>query len=284
MAKSLKKYLYLSLIIHAVVVMLSQLKSPTSEPFAPENPTTVLEWVELAPQEAIRGLIVDQDEMGPETKEPIESEYLGRRNQRVQEETRAAPTGRFQNAAAEASSPAAPGTAAEELVKKAPPLEPGGFFPSARSAFREMAQRQVVESSSESDTLQSQTSDHLKDLAISSQTHLNTREYIYYNYFSRIKERILQHWEPSIKKKITQMIYQGRYLASTGDRTTHLMITLNDKGQLVRVQVKSPSGVRDLDEEAVKAFEAAAPFPNPPQGLVERDGTIQLDWRFIIEA
>ena len=44
------------------------------------------------------------------------------------------------------------------------------------------------------------------------------------------------------------------------------------------------SGVIDLDSAAVEAFREAAPFPNPPKGMVEGDGTIKIRWDFVLEA
>jgi protein TonB len=40
----------------------------------------------------------------------------------------------------------------------------------------------------------------------------------------------------------------------------------------------------DLDSAAVEAFRQAAPFPNPPKGMVEADGTIKIRWDFVLEA
>lgn len=281
MEKRFGTYLLASLLIHLSVVMVLKWSSHWHLKNTNEPKPLALEWIDLVDEANLRGQIVDQDENGPEAEEPVDTKFLGRRNQVVAKETKASATGKFQNKQSMAPQKQA---AAESGPETSPqkPMESGGFFPRSRDTFREIAQKRLVEGSQPD--LQSQTTDHLKDIAASSETHLNTREYIYYNYFSRIKERILQHWEPSIKKRITKLVHQGRYIASTGDRTTHLLITLNKDGQLIRVQVKSPSGLKDLDDEAIKAFEAAAPFPNPPQGLVESDGTIKLDWRFIIEA
>jgi protein TonB len=52
----------------------------------------------------------------------------------------------------------------------------------------------------------------------------------------------------------------------------------------MRVQVVGESGVKDLDDAAVEAFRAAEPFPNPPKGIVDADGTIKINWDFILEA
>ena len=44
-----------------------------------------------------------------------------------------------------------------------------------------------------------------------------------------------------------------------------------------------PCGVDVLDDEAVRAFEAAGPFPNPPDGLVQSDGLITFEFSFHFE-
>ncbi|MEK6556576.1 MAG: energy transducer TonB, partial [Bdellovibrionota bacterium] len=65
---------------------------------------------------------------------------------------------------------------------------------------------------------------------------------------------------------------------------TQVVIVLDKAGSLLKVQVVNESGVSDLDEAAVDAFRAAEPFPNPPKGMVEADGTIKIRWDFILEA
>ncbi|MDX9731530.1 MAG: TonB family protein, partial [Bdellovibrionales bacterium] len=65
---------------------------------------------------------------------------------------------------------------------------------------------------------------------------------------------------------------------------TSVIIILDEKGTLFRVQVVGASGIVDLDDAAVEAFRAAAPFPNPPKGIVEEDGTLKIRWDFVLEA
>lgn len=131
----------------------------------------------------------------------------------------------------------------------------------------------------------SATDDRLKDVETGMQTMLSTREFVYYSYYNRIKDRLRQYWEPKIKEKFERSLRQGRRIASVeGDKITKLIIVLDAQGTLMRVQMVSRSGVSDLDEAAVDAFRAAAPFPNPPAGIVEEDGTIKIRWDFVIEA
>lgn len=130
----------------------------------------------------------------------------------------------------------------------------------------------------------SATDDHLKNVRTGMQTLLSTREFVYYAYYNRIKDKLRQYWEPKIKEKMERIVRQGRTIASNTERITKIVIILDERGTLQRVQIIGPSGVRDLDEAAVEAFRAAAPFPNPPKGIVEADGTIKIRWDFILEA
>jgi protein TonB len=130
----------------------------------------------------------------------------------------------------------------------------------------------------------SQTDDHLKDVQTGAETILSSREFVYYAYYSRIKDRLRLYWEPKIKEKMNRIFASGRKIASEEDRITKLVIVLDQAGKLIKVQVLSESGLKDLDDAAIEAFQAAAPFPNPPKGIIESDGTIKIRWDFVIEA
>ena len=131
----------------------------------------------------------------------------------------------------------------------------------------------------------SSTDDHIKDVKTGMQTLLSTREFVYFSYYNRIKEKLRQHWQPKIRERFTRIIKSGRQIASDGnDKITKVVIILDHTGTLVRVQVLSQSGLVDLDEAAVEAFRAAAPFPNPPKGIIEEDGTVKIRWDFVVEA
>lgn len=130
----------------------------------------------------------------------------------------------------------------------------------------------------------SQTNDHLKDVKIGANTALSTKEFVYYSYYNRIRGQLRQHWEPTIKDKVFKILKSGRTISSSRDHITRIIITLNSAGSLLKIQLLEESGVRDLDEAAIEAFKAAAPFPNPPKGIVEKDGTIHIRWDFVLES
>ena len=130
----------------------------------------------------------------------------------------------------------------------------------------------------------SQRDDHLKEVKDGAQTLLNTREFVYYSYYNRIRRRLKEYWAPAIRAKLRNMMRRGRTIASARDKVTRLVIVLNQQGTLIGVRVLERSGERDLDQTAIDAFRAAAPFPNPPEGIVEEDGTIKIRWDFVLEA
>ena len=131
---------------------------------------------------------------------------------------------------------------------------------------------------------ESASRDYLKDKEKGLQTLLNTREFAFYTYYQRIRNKIQFLWEPAIEQKIRHLFRQGRRIASTQNHITKVMIVLNHQGQLEKVQVLERSSWRDLDSAAVEAFRAAEPFPNPPKGIVEKDGKIRIRWDFILEV
>lgn len=233
----------------------------------------IIESPKAALLEKDRGQIVDQSEQAINDEVPEETKYLSLHNQKVVKETRAKDTGKFKN---EVSGNAQPKT----FEKPLPPdefgtqkkkdvlakLTPGYQWPKANQIS------------------QAATDDYLKNVEDGPQTLLSTREFIYYTYYRRIKNQLAQYWEPKIKDKVMKLIHQGRNIASTGDKITRLVITLDEKGILTKVQVLGASGVKDLDDAAVEAFRAAAPFPNPPHGIVEKDGNIRITWDFVLEV
>lgn len=130
----------------------------------------------------------------------------------------------------------------------------------------------------------SQTNDFIKDTEKGMETMLSTREFVYYSFYARIRRQLNQHWGGKVREKVSKLVKEGRSIASTDNKITKLLIVLDKKGTLVKIQLLSDSGVRDLDDAAIEAFKEAAPFPNPPSGIVESDGTIKIRWDFILEA
>jgi TonB family protein len=111
-------------------------------------------------------------------------------------------------------------------------------------------------------------------------TFLNTKEWKFASFFNRVKQSVGQHWDPNAQLRLrdpTAQIYGGR------DRYTVLTVILTSSGELKEAMVSKTSGLDFLDLEAVKAFERAQPFPNPPTGLLANDQTVRFQFGFMLE-
>lgn len=297
--------LLISLLIHTMtgisIWSLGKFSKPLSEaPVEVQIVTTQPTKKEDNVEDKIKGQIVEQNEKPVNDETPKDSKYLSQFNQRVEKETRAADVGQFNNdagsgsegkkksaASTSASAPKAKLQASKNQITPSKSTSDG--LPTLDSlkpqfSWSKSASASEPQEASEGGGRKSATNDYLKDTASGIQTMLNTREFIYYSYYKRIKNQIGQYWEPKIKDKVMHMFRRGRQLASDKERVTKLLIILNNKGTLIGVKVLGQSGVEDLDQAAIEAFREAAPFPNPPQGIVETDGTIKIRWDFILEA
>lgn len=122
--------------------------------------------------------------------------------------------------------------------------------------------------------------DHLDDVDNGDETALNAKRWLYASFFNRMKRQVAQNWDPqSVWRRIDPTGQVNGYKT----RVTELRVSLSPRGELVRVVVTAPSGVSDLDDEAVRAFHAAAPFPNTPKELVGRDDLVTFAFSFYFE-
>ena len=86
--------------------------------------------------------------------------------------------------------------------------------------------------------------------------NLNTRDPLYVSYFTRIKQNIEQQWQyPEVALRYG---LQGRLA---------LEFTIGGGGQLEHLRMIRSSGSQVLDDEALRAVRAAAPFPPIPSWI-----------------
>lgn len=122
--------------------------------------------------------------------------------------------------------------------------------------------------------------DHLDDVAEGEQTALNAKQWKFASFFNRAKRQVAQNWNPN--RVIASQDPSGKVFG-VKDRITVLRITLDGTGHLTDVHVVKTSGVGQLDEEAMRAFRAAEPFPNPPPALVDPSGKISFLFHFHLQ-
>jgi TonB family protein len=120
--------------------------------------------------------------------------------------------------------------------------------------------------------------DHVEDADEGDFTALNSRKWKYATFFNRMKRQVAQSWHPDqvyLRRDPTGNIY------GTRDRLTILNVSLKPDGAVAKIYVAKQSGVDFLDDEAVRAFREAQPFPNPPAGLVDtRSNLITFSFGF----
>lgn len=231
--------------------------------------------------------VVEQSETALNDETPEDAKYLSRNNQRVKEQTRAAAIDDFRNQTGphqqgrQAGAPPTPKKAKSNqspMERLLPKLDIG-------EVMKERRQKEALAANSlpvGDGVSGSASSDHLKDVSIGAETLLSTREFVFYSYFERIRRQLSEHWTPEVRKKVENLNRQGRSIASEQEKVTKSLIILDAKGNLVTVKIISQSGVIELDEAVVETLRSAAPFPNPPEGIIEKDGTIQIRWDFVL--
>lgn len=310
---SFRKYFVLSVLLHIFVTGTFFIAGKMSSTPPPKEAVSInflspdelqkMTQAEVAkkPLTVPANQVVEQSETSANEEAPDNARFLSAKNQKVQKQTVAAERGEFKNI--KKAAPQKMGTKGDGRPKNADISEESkkqiakdlfkGFDASEAVERQKVAAQEAGlgegrgqgEQNTGTATDASQSNDYIKDVQVGLETLLNTREFKYYSYYNRIRKQLSQHWEGRVREKLTKLFKEGRAPAATNkDRITKLMIVLNDRGTLVRVQVLSDSGIRDLDDAAIEAFRAAAPFPNPPKGIVEGDGTVKIRWDFVLET
>jgi TonB family protein len=107
------------------------------------------------------------------------------------------------------------------------------------------------------------------------------KRWIYASYFNRLKRKVADAWHPN---KLWRRIDPTRTVYGPENRVTEVRVSLSRSGELTAILVISPSGVMELDDEALHAFRVAAPFGPLPEGLAGRDGQITFQFSFSFQV
>jgi TonB family protein len=122
--------------------------------------------------------------------------------------------------------------------------------------------------------------DHLEEIDSGDETALSAKRWIYASFFNRLKRQVAQNWDPA---SVWRRNDPNGQVYGYKTRVTEVRVSLSAKGELAKIVVTGPSGVGELDDEAVRAFHASAPFPNPPPELAAKDGLIVFAFSFYFE-
>lgn len=303
MKNHFKNYVVISIAAHLLLVAClftaSKLQKNNTSP-------AVVEVSFLTPEDMIEAmkipdpkLIVETDSKTANEQLSEKAKYLSEKTNTVEKETKAKTGKQFLNTQQVANSQAIPELKNQPVAKPIPAQAKKAqpqIFDNSFDAYASLSKAQERKAlpapqqkndrnlAAAQNSQASTTNDHLEGVKDDLMTKLNTREYKYYGYYNRIKTQLNEWWVPQVQQKFTKMMKQGRSIASSENKITKLVIILNSAGNLVKVQVLGESGVRDLDDAAVEAFRQAAPFPNPPKGMMEQDGTVKIRWDCVVES
>jgi TonB family protein len=252
------------------------------------------------------------------TQRPLERKgraFLSKRDQVVDHETRAPRVGKFRNVLREGleGSASAPPKEQSAAASGKRPVKPGeaspapelaSFFQLPLRAEDKRRDREALgDTAVESGRLRqgpgrapasappagkkgegySATEDYLKDIAVGANTLLTTREFKYYSFYERIREKLSHAWHLELNAAFEKLVARKRSPASE-EQSTRVQIQLDPNGGLVGAQVLAGSGFEELDDAALAAFKRAAPFPNPPRELLDSSHRVVIKWDFVVVA
>ena len=120
----------------------------------------------------------------------------------------------------------------------------------------------------------------LRDIDEGDRTLLNRNRSRYWTFFDRMKRQLQREWNPQ-REYNKRDPYRNVY--GVKDRYTIVQITLNGDGSVQKLHLAQSSGLDFYDDEAIRALLAAAPFPNPPEGLKDEDGMIHIRYGFYLQ-
>ena len=274
------------------------------------KPSAVVKVEESRPEaQPLTGQVVTVREPETPTKPPEDAKYLSQFDTKVQKEKKAVPSPKEKHrrqgapapekvskvqspksrSLAESASPKAPDkNATTPEANEAPSRVTGDtalksdlMRPSSSRALLPTLDHQSAMANLQALTGGSGGDDALLDVKQQGgETMLNSRKFQHWDFFNQVKERVRKHWHPA-------EVYHRR--APTGrvygikDRLTVLQVTLDTAGHLTQLTTVKDSGVEFLDREARRALSKAAPFTNPPRGLVDKHGVVVFQFGFLFE-
>ncbi|MEQ1566247.1 MAG: TonB C-terminal domain-containing protein, partial [Myxococcota bacterium] len=143
-------------------------------------------------------------------------------------------------------------------------------LPSPWKQTNQLGPQDPIPSSSRTASLSGAPQNDLLDEEIGKYVDLNTTRYPYAGYIQRIRRQVNYWWQQNLDNLGSSVrLSKSRY-------QTVVSVVLNADGALEHIEVIGESGSPELDDCLVRAFRVAAPFENPPAGLIEKDGRVYL--------
>lgn len=113
-----------------------------------------------------------------------------------------------------------------------------------------------------------------EDLPEGDRNVLNTRESVYYSFYARMYDKAGAFWTSLTNSmRIPTNTPQGNYVATVD-------VVMNDDGDIIDLQFVKKSGLEPLDEVVREVWKKVKKIPNPPRGLLDQRGQVQIRWNF----
>tara|TARA_B100001971_G_scaffold214585_1_gene252870 strand:- start:78006 stop:78914 length:909 start_codon:yes stop_codon:yes gene_type:complete len=291
--KKLKAFIVLSLVVH-LILLVSQAPSLDIKNALTSTEDATAIKIKLLVNSKTKRQIVQTQESKDKLEKKLKDAYLGKKDNFVARETKSARVGSFKSAAKGVKDGLKENKQQRSKVKKRKNFKDLKLSDLAVNPnFKRMdiakkqatvsSQRKGLKNGTSKQAGLSRSNDFIKDVPLGDFTKLNTQEFAYYGFYHRIRQKLEQFWGVNIQEQAEKIMKSGRTIASGQNHLTSLIISLNSKGEIVKVKIKSTSGLKELDEAAVKSFNQAGPFPNPPKGMV-KNGYAVIEWGFVVNT
>lgn len=220
-------------------------------------------FVDVLPHQLVESEVADNG------KVPADARFHGKRNQVVEEQTRAPVVGSFRVGSGETGTTLSPsiGLEGEHAGLSMKDLgfsdKPFGVLEGAEGGM-------------------SASDDRLDGIRTGTRTLLTTRESKYFSFFERAKRQLKAQWENELAERVAAP--EARVQASQRSRwSTRVVATLDAEGRVLDVAVTRASGLPLMDEAARQAFFRVAMLHNPPKGMFQEEGRLLLPWEFNVD-
>jgi hypothetical protein len=271
--------LLLSVVVHIFLVWLFFFAKFPDQNVIPPSKTEVT-LIEVEPDQTKRKQFVTEPEINlkPESADLKEAaEYLSQFTKRVKKQMRATKNGPTVNAAMP--------TLAKRQDESQSAIKGGG-----QVSFQNQGDQGTLNPNAGSSEAmrtvaigQSSIAEYIPGVQEGAFTALNTDQFTYYAFYARMNEQVRYRWVNLIRNYTSMLSNADLQRLSTRERHTYIEIILGPDGQYQGSLVHTSSGEKKLDVMPADAFEAAAPFPNPPKGMIEPDGKIHLKYAFVLQ-
>jgi protein TonB len=272
------KLLFASALIHFVYIGFKEIKIPVANIDSSKVKPIKLKIISSKRKKQI---VETNQKENREVLERARDVFLGKNNSAVKKQTIAKNIGKFSN---EAGSAIKRGKAERKGQKaKKFSLADLNFKKNLLFVPKKNIKPKHAGKSTGGALLRSSSNDHVKNIPLGDITELNTTEFKFYGFYHRIKQKLEQHWGNTLRQKAKALYKRGQTIRGKGEKLTALLVILDSRGNILKVQLKSTSGVEELDAAAVESFNKAGPFPNPPREMLKL-GKAFIEWGFVVKT